>query len=34
MYDVLSYLTENCCGGKPEPCKPTYRGGKRKKETV
>lgn len=31
---LIGYLTENCCGGKPVPCKPTYGGRKRKKETV
>ena len=23
MNDMLAYLTENCCGGNPEACKPT-----------
>ena len=23
MNDMLAYLTENCCGGNPESCKPT-----------
>jgi len=27
-------LTENCCGSKPEICKPVSRSPKRKKETV
>jgi ArsR family transcriptional regulator, arsenate/arsenite/antimonite-responsive transcriptional repressor len=22
MNDILAYLTENCCGGNPEACKP------------
>jgi hypothetical protein len=34
MNTLIGYLTENCCGGKPELCKPTSRGAKRKKETV
>jgi ArsR family transcriptional regulator len=23
MNDMLAYLTENCCGGNPDACKPT-----------
>jgi DNA-binding transcriptional ArsR family regulator len=34
MNSLIGYLTENCCGGKPELCKPVSRGAKRKKETV
>ncbi len=26
MNDMLAYLTENCCGGNPEACKPNTRG--------
>ncbi len=26
MNDLLSYLTENCCGGKPELCAPNAAG--------
>jgi hypothetical protein len=22
MNDILAYLTENCCGGDPDACKP------------
>lgn len=25
MNDMLGYLTENCCGGNPEACKPTNK---------
>jgi DNA-binding transcriptional ArsR family regulator len=39
MNALISYLTENCCGGKPELCTPARRSpakasSKRKKETV
>ena len=35
MNALISYLTENCCGGKPQLCKPASRSSaKRKKETV
>jgi len=39
MNDLLSYLTENCCGGHPELCEPVScnaadAGSKRKKETA
>jgi len=34
MNALLGYLTENCCGGRPELCKPTNRAAKRNKETV
>src|SRR5215813_14750769 len=34
MNALMGYLTENCCGGKPELCMPTSRGAKRKKETA
>ena len=27
MNDLLGYLTENCCGGKPELCGPTVAAG-------
>jgi len=27
MNDLLSYLTENCCGGQPELCSPTAASG-------
>src|SRR6516164_5566544 len=27
MNDLLSYLTENCCGGRPELCSPTVVAG-------
>jgi ArsR family transcriptional regulator len=26
MTDLLSYLTENCCGGRPELCEPANAG--------
>jgi ArsR family transcriptional regulator, arsenate/arsenite/antimonite-responsive transcriptional repressor len=26
MNDLLAYLTENCCGGRPERCAPAGRG--------
>ncbi len=34
MNALIAYLTENCCGGKPELCKPARRSSKSKKETV
>ena len=34
MNALMGYLTENCCGSKPEICKPVSRSPKRKKETV
>jgi ArsR family transcriptional regulator len=35
MNALIGYLTENCCGGKPELCKPVSRSSaKRKKEAV
>jgi ArsR family transcriptional regulator len=35
MNNLLEYLTDNCCGGRPELCKPATRGqAKRKKERV
>src|SRR5215468_9952391 len=35
MNMLIGYLTENCCRGQPELCKPRARGSaKRKKETV
>jgi ArsR family transcriptional regulator, arsenate/arsenite/antimonite-responsive transcriptional repressor len=39
MNNLLGYLTENCCGGRPEPCepvacKPTKSSRKSKKETM
>jgi ArsR family transcriptional regulator, arsenate/arsenite/antimonite-responsive transcriptional repressor len=39
MNNLLGYLTDNCCGGKPELCapavpKPRKRSAKAKKETV
>ena len=34
MNALVGYLTENCCGGKPELCKPATRSSKRSKETV
>jgi ArsR family transcriptional regulator, arsenate/arsenite/antimonite-responsive transcriptional repressor len=34
MNALIDYLTENCCGGKPVSCRPTFRRAKRKKETV
>jgi len=34
MNGLIDYLTENCCGGKPELCKPASRRTRRKKETV
>jgi ArsR family transcriptional regulator, arsenate/arsenite/antimonite-responsive transcriptional repressor len=35
MNALIDYLTENCCGGRPELCKPGTRGAaKRKKEAV
>ena len=34
MNAVIDYLTENCCGGKPELCKPAGRGANRKKVTT
>jgi ArsR family transcriptional regulator, arsenate/arsenite/antimonite-responsive transcriptional repressor len=35
MDSLLGYLTENCCGGKPEGCKPEgRRPAKRKREAV
>jgi len=34
MNALIGYLTENCCGSKPEICKPVSRSPKRKKETV
>jgi ArsR family transcriptional regulator, arsenate/arsenite/antimonite-responsive transcriptional repressor len=27
MTDLLGYLTENCCGGRPELCSPTVAAG-------
>lgn len=27
MSDLLTYLTENCCGGRPELCTPTVAAG-------
>ena len=33
MNNLLSYLTDNCCGGQPELCSPK-RSFKPKKETV
>jgi ArsR family transcriptional regulator len=27
MSDVLTYLTENCCGGRPELCRPAVETG-------
>ena len=34
MNALISYLTENCCGGKPKPSRPAIRGAKGKNETV
>jgi ArsR family transcriptional regulator, arsenate/arsenite/antimonite-responsive transcriptional repressor len=34
MNALIGYLTENCCDGKPEVCKPASRSTRRKKETV
>lgn len=35
MNALINYLTENCCGGRPEPCKPAARGPARRiKEAV
>jgi ArsR family transcriptional regulator, arsenate/arsenite/antimonite-responsive transcriptional repressor len=34
MNALIDYMTENCCGGKPQLCKPVSRGARRKKETV
>jgi hypothetical protein len=39
MNNLLGYLTENCCGGKPglcapAACEPAKSARKRKKETV
>ena len=35
MNALIGYLTDNCCGGKPELCKPLSRSAtKRKKEAV
>jgi ArsR family transcriptional regulator, arsenate/arsenite/antimonite-responsive transcriptional repressor len=34
MNALIDYLTENCCGGKPELCKPIGRSTKRKKVTA
>ena len=34
MNSLIGYLTENCCGGKPQLRKPVGRNAKRKKETV
>jgi ArsR family transcriptional regulator, arsenate/arsenite/antimonite-responsive transcriptional repressor len=35
MNALIDYMTENCCGGRAELCKPTSRGAaKRKKEAV
>lgn len=35
MNALLNYLTENCCGGRPELCKPATRvPARRKKEAV
>ena len=34
MNALIGYLTENCCGIKPEICKPVSCSQKRKKETV
>jgi ArsR family transcriptional regulator len=35
MNNLLGYLTDNCCGGRPELCKPATRGSaKRKKAGV
>lgn len=31
MNALIDYLTENCCGGKPELCKPVSPGAKRKR---
>jgi DNA-binding transcriptional ArsR family regulator len=34
MNALIGYLTENCCGGSPELCKPGRRVVTRRKETV
>jgi ArsR family transcriptional regulator, arsenate/arsenite/antimonite-responsive transcriptional repressor len=34
MNSLIGYLTENCCGGKPELRRSVSRGAKRKKEPV
>jgi ArsR family transcriptional regulator, arsenate/arsenite/antimonite-responsive transcriptional repressor len=35
MNNLLGYLTDNCCGGRPELCKPARRdSAKRKKAGV
>jgi ArsR family transcriptional regulator, arsenate/arsenite/antimonite-responsive transcriptional repressor len=34
MNALIAYLTENCCGGQPELCKPASHSPKRKKATV
>ena len=35
MNNLLGYLTENCCGGRPDLCQTEGRGpARRKKETV
>jgi DNA-binding transcriptional ArsR family regulator len=35
MNNLLGYLTENCCGGRPELCQPAGRSpARRKKEAV
>jgi ArsR family transcriptional regulator len=35
MSNLLGYLTDNCCDGQPQLCKPAKRGAaKRKKESV
>jgi DNA-binding transcriptional ArsR family regulator len=35
MNALINYLTENCCGGRPELCKPAIRSNtRRKKEAV
>jgi ArsR family transcriptional regulator, arsenate/arsenite/antimonite-responsive transcriptional repressor len=34
MNALIDYLTENCCGGKPELCKPASRSARRRKEVV
>jgi len=31
MSNLLGYLTDNCCGGKPELCKPASGGAARRK---
>jgi ArsR family transcriptional regulator, arsenate/arsenite/antimonite-responsive transcriptional repressor len=32
MTNLLGYLTDNCCGGRPEVCKPTTRGSGKNKQ--